>query len=307
MSRLNYTLPDEYHGRELEGYVEKVDYYLNSNIRIWHNVQNEGYALHQHNAIEILVPIENVYTIIVNNNTYHLEPGDILFIPGLTLHEIIKPDWGERFFFMFNMDPLTNFHDYSALEPVLLDPCLLTKRTNTGIYEHIYSRLMEISNLYFSPGVTFREYSIYANLIDILTTIGREHYDTIFAGTDNTAEKSYDYYQKFNSLLAYINDHYGEQLTLEKMADYTGFSKYHFTRLFKQHTNSTFYDYLSRKRIQAAQTLLTTGASITSIAFQTGFNNSTSFTRCFKKYTNYSPSEYRTKFIEDVPGNVPVF
>ena len=35
MSRLNYTLPDEYHGRELEGYVEKVDYYLNSNIRIW--------------------------------------------------------------------------------------------------------------------------------------------------------------------------------------------------------------------------------------------------------------------------------
>ena len=25
MSRLNYTLPDEYHGRELEGYVEKVD------------------------------------------------------------------------------------------------------------------------------------------------------------------------------------------------------------------------------------------------------------------------------------------
>ena len=208
---------------------------------------------------------------------------------------------------MFNMDPLTSFHDYSSLEPVLLDPCFLTKRTTPGIYEHIYSRLMEISTLYFSSSITFREYSIYANLIDILTTIGREYYDALFAGTENTAEKSYDYYQKFNSLLSYINDHFAEPLTLEKMADYTGFSKYHFTRLFKQHTNSTFYDYLSRKRIQAAQTLLTTDASITSIAFQTGFNNSTSFTRCFKKYTNYSPSEYRTKFIEDVPGNVTVF
>ena len=91
----------------------------------------------------------------------------------------MKPDWGERFIFMFNMDPLTSFHDYSSLEPVLLDPCFLTKRTTPGIYEHIYSRLMEISTLYFSSSITFREYSIYANLIDILTTIGREHYDAL--------------------------------------------------------------------------------------------------------------------------------
>ena len=69
MSHFNYTLPDEYHGRELDGTLEKVDYYLNSNIRIWHNVQNEGYPLHQHSAIEILVPIENNYTIIINNHT----------------------------------------------------------------------------------------------------------------------------------------------------------------------------------------------------------------------------------------------
>ena len=165
---------------------------------------------------------------------------------------------------------------------------------------------MEIIRLYFS-NAAFREYSIYAHLIEILTAIGREHYDPMFSGTENDVEKSYHYYQKFNSLLAYINDHFSEHLTLEMMADYTGFSKYHFTRLFKQHTNSTFYDYLSRKRIQAAQTLLTTSASVTSIAFQTGFNNSASFTRCFKKYTNYSPSEYREKFIEDIPDNVTVF
>lgn len=304
MNRKNYTLPDEdYCGRKLEGIVEKVDYYLNSNIRIWHNVQNEGYSLHQHSAIEILVPIENNYHVIVNNTRYCLNPGDILFIPCQSIHEIEKPDWGERFIYMFNMEPLTCFHDYNSLEPLLLDPCYLTRRTHTGIYEHIYAELTEIRNLYFSS-VTFREYSIYALLIDILTSIGREHYERLFAGTENTVEQNYNNYRKFNSLLAYINDHYGEPLTLEQMADYTGFSKYHFTRLFKQHTNSTFYDYLSRKRIQAAQTLLTTDASITSVAFQTGFNSSASFTRCFKKYTSYSPSEYRASFVDGRPNHV---
>ena len=83
---------------------------------------------------------------------------------------------------------------------------------------------------------------------------------------------------------------------LETMASYIGFSKYHFSRLFKEHTNSTFYDYLSRKRIQAAQEMLLAGESITSIAFQTGFNNPASFSRCFKKYTKYNPTEFRSQF-----------
>ena len=97
----------------------------------------------------------------------------------------------------------------------------------------------------------------------------------------------------------YIDSNYQEDLTLEQVANYIGFSKYHFSRLFEQHTNTTFYDYLSHKRIQAAQALLTMDIPITDIAFQTGFNNLTTFCRCFKKVTNCSPSEYRNKFRTD--------
>jgi AraC-like DNA-binding protein/mannose-6-phosphate isomerase-like protein (cupin superfamily) len=292
-----YQRPDDhsFQGRQVEGLLENVEYSLNSNIRIWHNIQMEGYAPHQHSALEILIPVENEYTVIINKKSYTLHPGDILFIPRFSIHEILPVTGGSRFIYMFNMEPLSSFYDSAFLDVVLLEPCLMNKQNHGRIYERIYSGFMEINDIYFPSGI-FWEYSIYAILINILTTIGGEYYHALSANSQTSQEKHYEYYQKFTGLLSYIDAHYGENLTLEKMASYIGFSKYHFSRLFKEHTNSTFYDYLSRKRIQAAQEMLLAGESITSIAFQTGFNNPASFSRCFKKYTKYNPTEFRSQF-----------
>jgi len=296
-----YEQPDgTFHERSLVGTLENVSYSLNSNLRVWYNTQADGYAPHQHSALEIIVPMESSYTIIISDKTFTIVPGDILIIPRLSIHEILEPEGGSRFIYMFNTEPLSGFQDSSSLEPVLMEPRIVSRQSHPGIYEHLYSCLMQINDIYFSNNI-FWEYSVYSLLINILTTLGRDYYQTVSSGSDASAEKYYEYYQKFTSLLSYIDTHISENLTLEKMADYMGFSKYHFSRLFKEHTGSTFYDYLSRKRIQAAQTLLTTSASITDIAFQTGFNSSTSFGRCFKKYTKHSPSEYRVQFIEEAP------
>ena len=106
--------------------------------------------------------------------------------------------------------------------------------------------------------------------------------------------KQRETYIKFKSLINYINTHYMDDITLDYAASFVGFSKYHFSRLFKEYTDSTFYDYLSHRRIQSAKTLLDDeNLSITDIAFQTGFNNLTTFCISFQKIVNCSPSAYR--------------
>ena len=92
---------------------------------------------------------------------------------------------------------------------------------------------------------------------------------------------------------SYEDINYSEEISTEQAAEYTGFSKFHFMRLFKLQTGYTFHDYLTLKRIHIAEELLVTEKPITDIAFQTGFNTLPSFCRAFKKYTNYSPSEYK--------------
>ena len=92
----------------------------------------------------------------------------------------------------------------------------------------------------------------------------------------------------------YISAHCAEDLTLDDIAGRAGFSKYHFSRLFKQFTGETFYKFLNTKRIAYAQNLLIDpGLSITEIAYLSGFNSISSFVRMFKALTAYTPTAYR--------------
>ncbi len=80
-----YQRPEDhsFQGRQVEGLLENVEYSLNSNIRIWHNIQMEGYAPHQHSALEILIPVECDYTVIINKKILHLTSGRHSLYPPL--------------------------------------------------------------------------------------------------------------------------------------------------------------------------------------------------------------------------------
>ncbi len=96
--------------------------------------------------------------------------------------------------------------------------------------------------------------------------------------------------------MEYIDIHYMEELNLEDIAESTGFSKYHFSRLFKQYTGFTFCDYLCHRRIKVAEELLARpDLSITEAALQAGFPSISTFNRLFKQYKNCTPSEYRSR------------
>lgn len=283
--------------RSLNGSQEYVDFIPKSHLRIWYNNQTEGYANHYHNALEIIVCAENQYLIFANNRTYTLNVGDILIIPPFMLHELHSKPSGARFIYLIDIDMLRCFQDFKTLDPALMEPYLCTAASRPEIYQHIYDSLMQMASTYFTHNI-FWETSIYSTLLDIMLTIGVNYY---YKNSDIAADPSDDRstvnYELFANLLNFIDAHYADDLPLELAADYIGFSKYHFTRLFKQHTNMTFHNYLCHKRIQAAQFMLTTDMSlpITDIAFQSGFNNLTTFNRCFNKYTGCSPTEYRNK------------
>lgn len=300
----HYEQPDsDYIERALNGPHEYVDFVPESHLRIWYNTQSEGYANHYHNAMEIIVCAENQYTIISNNQTYLLNVGDILIIPPYTLHQLISKPYGARFIFLIDIDMLRCFQDLKTLDPLFMDPYLCTASSKPFIYDRIHNSLMQMADTYFSHNM-FWETSIYASLLDILSTIGTDYFCRLTSQTDALDDRPHDYYEIFANLLNFIDAHYSEDLTLEQVADYIGFSKYHFSRLFKQHTNTTFHNYLCHKRIQAAQSLLTADSTlpVTDIAFQIGFNNLTTFSRCFNKYTGCSPTEYRNKLRHEEIG-----
>lgn len=92
-----------------------------------------------------------------------------------------------------------------------------------------------------------------------------------------------------------------EPLTIEHVAKQIGISRSYFSHLFKDYTQTTFVDYLTKERIRKAETLfLGPKMKLIDIAYECGFTSSSSFNRTFKKVKGMSPKDFRNAMIESL-------
>ena len=289
----NYNQPIAGFRRVVEDDFEHVDYLKGSTIRIWYNDQASSYPKHWHTATEIIMPMDNYYTVVVNQTNYHLNVGDILVIPSGEQHELVAPKDGSRFIYLFDFSAISKLKGFASILPLLSQPLLITAQTAPQIYETEYDLLLQMKNEYFSDN-NLRELVIYSQIINFFVSVGRNHFESNIDNPYIRSEKKREYIETFNEVLDFIDNHYMDDLSLDIVANAAGFSKYYFTRLFKQYTDTTFYDYLSYKRIRVAESLLSRPElSVTEIALQSGFSSISTFNRIFKKLKNCSPTEYR--------------
>lgn len=92
----------------------------------------------------------------------------------------------------------------------------------------------------------------------------------------------------------YLDRHYLEPLTLDQIAQAMGVSKYHLDRVFLASVGCTPVQYITRRRMARAQTLLgSTRQSVQHIAAQCGYNGYSYFTALFRRTVGMTPGEYR--------------
>ncbi|MBO5247181.1 MAG: helix-turn-helix transcriptional regulator [Eubacterium sp.] len=97
----------------------------------------------------------------------------------------------------------------------------------------------------------------------------------------------------------YIEQHYMENITVEKLANLGYMSKTTFNRKFKNEIGITPIEYLIEVRIKMAKLMLKRKANqMTDIAMRCGFGSGAYFSSCFQKYVGITPSEYRDKYAD---------
>lgn len=93
---------------------------------------------------------------------------------------------------------------------------------------------------------------------------------------------------------AFIDRHYAKPLTVERLADLAGLSRFHFIRAFRASVGHTPHRYLRDRRIERAKELLiTTPMPVTEICDTIGFHSLGSFSSLFRRATGETPAEYR--------------
>lgn len=94
--------------------------------------------------------------------------------------------------------------------------------------------------------------------------------------------------------MAYIEENYHKDLSLEEVAAHVSLNATYFSRFFKQQTGEKFIDYLSRRRIEEAKRLLEQpGSKVYEVCERVGYHSIQHFYKLFKGYVGCTPSEYR--------------
>jgi AraC-like DNA-binding protein len=93
----------------------------------------------------------------------------------------------------------------------------------------------------------------------------------------------------------YIDDHWKEEFDIDKLADIVHMSRYHYTRLFKQHTGMTPYNYYQDVKInKLKEKLCDVNLSITQVFDECGMDYDGNLAKRFKQKLGMTPSQYRT-------------
>ncbi len=96
-----------------------------------------------------------------------------------------------------------------------------------------------------------------------------------------------------DDVIAYIKEHYQQDIDLQDLADFVHLDKMYLIKKFKNKTNLTPIQFLIQYRISQSCNLLLSDVSIKTIAIVCGFKNTTNYLRRFKAFLEITPTEYR--------------
>jgi AraC-type DNA-binding domain-containing proteins len=270
--------------------------------RVYFHIDNceNNYPAHWHTDIEIIMPIENSYKVYIDQQTYELNPKDIMIIPSGEVHEIIAPVSGKCMVTLIDNYLFGYLYGTHTMKNLIYSCNVIRADQKTVCHQQVVSILEKIEKEYDQHTPLYEAY-IYSLLLEFVVLYGRNFLkQDELQLTMNPMQQQVSSEEIYN-ICNYINAHCMDALSLDKIAAIAGFSKYHFSRVFHDSVGLSFCDYLMKRRIIYAESLLCDPRmAIIEVAMQSGFQSVSSFNRNFRKIKNCSPKEYRNMYQAEV-------
>lgn len=250
-------------------------------------------ALHHHDFYEIYLFINGNVNYSIESRNYHLMPGDILLISPLELHQpriTMEKDPYERMVLWVNKAFLERFSTADTSLTRCFDP---TQPNHTNllrlapVQRQVISNLMEQLLCESSDNDYGRDLACLSYMLQLmvelnrLTIAPRQRYEMKDKSTTIVAD-----------VLSYINEHYSEELSLDKMAAKFFISKYHLSHEFHRLVGTSVYRYIIQKRLVIAKQMLGEGIPPTDVYSHCGFGDYANFYRAFKSSYGMNPKQY---------------
>ncbi|MDX1829225.1 MAG: AraC family transcriptional regulator [Lutibacter sp.] len=119
-----------------------------------------------------------------------------------------------------------------------------------------------------------------------------------YAGSRLTEAEANQFVDKLNNFMVTEKPYLNPNLTLQELASELEISTHYLSQIINEKFNLNFFDYINQFRVEEFKVKISDpkfeNYSFLGIAFDCGFNSKSAFNRIFKKFTNLTPSQYKT-------------
>lgn len=248
------------------------------------------FTMHNHRSYEIYFFISGKGSFYIEGSEYPLHSGDLLIMNSNEAHHIAIDQSApyERFALHFKKELIYNFDPSGTLVKAFENRSAGKNNlfTKSDFKDDMYSILL---NNIINSAPAYRRMQAVTNLFALLGEI------YIAYNTTEKSEPSGDETVIY-SVIRYINSHIKQPLSLDDICSRFFISKAQLCRVFKKTTGATVWDYITVKRLSAAQDMILSGQSATRVFTECGFGDYSAFYRAYKQHFGYSPTKTVDKY-----------
>ena len=258
---------------------------------------------HWHMSAEFIMAVKDGCVFRVNEEEYALKSGEILLVWPAQLHQTISAPKEGHFILQFSSELLSSSDDFNFRYRGLTKLHLFGNE-NPEARDFMAGKMSECLDMYIKQA-PFSETKMRIRIYEILLYLCETQIkDTGNAGA--SASRSHETFIRIQNACNYIKKNCRENISQKDAADVSGFSSFYFSRVFREYTQESFSEYLTRQRIQNALALLyQENIPITDVAYLSGFQSISNFSKVFKNVMNCSPMQYRKKHRDPGPEEEP--
>lgn len=245
--------------------------------------------MHLHSRCEIFFFISGHVDYLVEGSRYPLHENNLMIMRPSESHtaRILDSTRYERFAINFP----TSYLSQNDTKNLLMEPFMKRPLGKGNLFTQKDLDVEEIRKLFFEmmkkAPAEERKMILHTHLGIILYKI---YAAFSLTGLEERTPSSFS-----ERVIAYINAHLYEELTVSALSEHFFLSNSQFTRLFRRDVGSSPWEYILRKRLTAARELLKKGTSTQEASSQCGFSDYSSFYRAYTKYFKENPGSTRVK------------
>lgn len=246
---------------------------------------------HKHAELEIIYNVSGRGYLFVEDEMLLLRPGDIAITSSEVVHKVL-PDPkqpGSLIVIMFKNKILEYLNNYQEICNIFYNDSLRRRIRLDQENDQLVKGILENLLCEFEHENLFYQELIKAKLAELLVILHR-----LFIVGKKEEEVNEGVGERVEEVIEFIEANLGSKITVDDIANAVHLSASHLSSLFKQKTGLTIYSFIISKRlILARKLLMETEKSVETIAEECGFNDVSSFIRCFRERVGTTPGQYR--------------